>query len=470
MPVKISFIPLMLLCLSQILILACSRDDIQKTEIILQKFDEVYNKNHTSLKIIKHEQVFSDGAILYAGDYGKNNSALIGQHLDYFKFNNLTLASESIDEWILQKPDLAMIKREKIVYPNASFYEIKGIISGNEYQESVEQTWCNNNSLFVWDSKYPEFIIESPGSSCKELASLVNPRWSPRRLMQDKNRVSVKEASFEGKPAYEFETFSKDFDISESTLWKKGTAYYDASSFLPIIFSVTTSDIISISRKNNAEKTSMTVDTYKLIQFDNAHPKNLFEAPPELLNLTRCMAKMPLYKFMEIINEKNAVKELCRHALLQKHEDNASVIINEEFFYQNMCIYDDSCDGYNQRTAVVCIADACINAEVADTPLRMQRGLMFRKSLSEDEGMLFVHDKEEVYSFWMKNTYIPLDMIWINNDSRIVHIEHAVPCNSTSECMPYTPAEVANYVLEVNAGFVNANKVKIGDEVTIKFD
>jgi uncharacterized membrane protein (UPF0127 family) len=70
----------------------------------------------------------------------------------------------------------------------------------------------------------------------------------------------------------------------------------------------------------------------------------------------------------------------------------------------------------------------------------------------------------------MKNTYIPLDMIWINNDSRIVHIEHAVPCNSTSECMPYTPAEVANYVLEVNAGFVNANKVKIGDEVTIKFD
>jgi len=114
------------------------------------------------------------------------------------------------------------------------------------------------------------------------------------------------------------------------------------------------------------------------------------------------------------------------------------------------------------ENATVCFADACIEAEIAKTPAQRARGLMFRKSLDEDKGMLFVFQQEGIYPFTMRNTYIALDIIWIDGDFKIVHIEKASPHTSS-----YKPGRAAKYVVEVNQGFTEKNNVKIGDVVSI---
>lgn len=129
-----------------------------------------------------------------------------------------------------------------------------------------------------------------------------------------------------------------------------------------------------------------------------------------------------------------------------------------------MIILVISCE--NKENAVqVCFSDTCVDVEVVDTPSQRARGLMYRESLAENEGMLFVFEKSDKYSFWMKNTYIPLDIIWIDEE-KVVHIEHALPCTK-DPCISYKTDRAAKYVLEVNAGFVEKNGVVVGDEVGI---
>jgi uncharacterized membrane protein (UPF0127 family) len=118
------------------------------------------------------------------------------------------------------------------------------------------------------------------------------------------------------------------------------------------------------------------------------------------------------------------------------------------------------------ETAEVCFSDTCVRAEVADTHPERSRGLMHRESLGEDEGMLFVFDTDGIYPFWMKNTFIPLDIVWIDRGYNVVHIEHAEPCRSEF-CKVYEPNETARYVVEVNAGFTDMNSISVGDAVSI---
>ena len=108
-----------------------------------------------------------------------------------------------------------------------------------------------------------------------------------------------------------------------------------------------------------------------------------------------------------------------------------------------------------------------INAEVVDKPADMEKGLMFRESPGENEGMLFVFEEEGKYSFWMKNTLIPLDMIFIDAGGKIVGIESAVPCEK-DQCPTYDPAENHLYVLEANGGFAEKNGIRIGDMINLK--
>ena len=92
---------------------------------------------------------------------------------------------------------------------------------------------------------------------------------------------------------------------------------------------------------------------------------------------------------------------------------------------------------------------------------------MYRESLPEDSGMLFVFGDEAVRSFWMKNTLIPLDMIFIDSNRRIVHIEeNTQPCES-DPCSIYSSQLPAMYVIEVNAGFSERNGLGAGDSVTL---
>ena len=104
-----------------------------------------------------------------------------------------------------------------------------------------------------------------------------------------------------------------------------------------------------------------------------------------------------------------------------------------------------------------------ISAELAVTPEERTRGLMFRKNMGFDQGMLFIFDKEGFYSFWMKNMRISLDFIWLDAEKRIVHIEQNVPPCKQEPCPTYASKVPAMYFLELKAGSVEKRKLKILD-------
>lgn len=105
---------------------------------------------------------------------------------------------------------------------------------------------------------------------------------------------------------------------------------------------------------------------------------------------------------------------------------------------------------------------AVIDIEVADNNQKTAQGLMYRSSMPENAGMLFLMPREEIQGFWMRNTYIPLDMVFVNSKYKIVTIHHnTAPMNENS----YFSTEPALYVVEVNAGFCNKNNIKEGDQI-----
>jgi len=109
-----------------------------------------------------------------------------------------------------------------------------------------------------------------------------------------------------------------------------------------------------------------------------------------------------------------------------------------------------------------------VHVEVAaDDPTRSQ-GLMFRDQLAPDRGMIFLFPKSGDYPFWMKNTLIPLDMIWIDDQKRIVHVAQNVqPCKA-DPCPSIPPGAPASYVLEVAAGMAARHGLATGQ--TLRFD
>lgn len=115
----------------------------------------------------------------------------------------------------------------------------------------------------------------------------------------------------------------------------------------------------------------------------------------------------------------------------------------------------------------VCFIDKCFKVEVAETRSQRDQGLMGRKELKKDEGMFFVFEKDGIYPFWMKNTFIPLDIIWIDSNNKIIYIsQNAQPCKNLI-CPLIVPLTKARYVLEINAGTVKETNLKIGDEVRV---
>lgn len=101
--------------------------------------------------------------------------------------------------------------------------------------------------------------------------------------------------------------------------------------------------------------------------------------------------------------------------------------------------------------------------EVADDDAKREMGLMFRDSMPADRGMIFMFDEPEVLGFWMKNTRIPLDIIYVGGDSVVVSIKSMEPFDlrSTSSDRP------AQYAIELNKGMAAACGVKVGDKLVI---
>jgi uncharacterized membrane protein (UPF0127 family) len=107
-------------------------------------------------------------------------------------------------------------------------------------------------------------------------------------------------------------------------------------------------------------------------------------------------------------------------------------------------------------------------AEIADTPERWREGYMFRRVVGENEGMIFVYPVAGFYSFWMKNTLVPLDMIWMDDSFTVLHVETAPPCTA-DPCPGYGPPRKSRYVLEVRGGVAAQEGLKTGDRVRVSF-
>ena len=109
------------------------------------------------------------------------------------------------------------------------------------------------------------------------------------------------------------------------------------------------------------------------------------------------------------------------------------------------------------------VDDIPLQVMIADTEPRRVRGLMFEDQLPYDQGMIFVFEESGLYSLWMLNMQFSLDMIWFDQDGKVVHIEKNVPpCKTALEittCQSIIPDAEAVYILEATSGFVDKNNI-----------
>jgi uncharacterized membrane protein (UPF0127 family) len=124
---------------------------------------------------------------------------------------------------------------------------------------------------------------------------------------------------------------------------------------------------------------------------------------------------------------------------------------------------------YAARRGEVVFPDATrVSVEIAQDEAQRQRGLMFRKALDTNAGMIFVFERSDLHAFWMKNTLIPLDMLWVDVGGKVVWLaEHVPPCKA-DPCPSYPPKAPSTYVVEVAAGFVRKHGVKVGDVLELR--
>lgn len=139
-------------------------------------------------------------------------------------------------------------------------------------------------------------------------------------------------------------------------------------------------------------------------------------------------------------------------------------------------IFNKSIETYESNTPItfkktqIKIGNKEINVEIAQTELQLKRGLMNRTQLKEDEGMLFIFDKDQILNFWMKNTLIDLSIAYINSNYEVVDIQdmNVIDLDEKSPVM-YPSKSPAKYALEMNKGWFNRNNISIGDKVELKY-
>lgn len=125
--------------------------------------------------------------------------------------------------------------------------------------------------------------------------------------------------------------------------------------------------------------------------------------------------------------------------------------------------------GSQQRSSVqttLTIGEMKIAVEIADTETERARGLSGREALAENSGMLFVFDTTDYHNFWMKEMNFPLDIIWLDDNWRVIDIT----ANISPKDFPttYQPRLPARYVLEVNSGFTTNHQITIGTQTVSK--
>ena len=124
----------------------------------------------------------------------------------------------------------------------------------------------------------------------------------------------------------------------------------------------------------------------------------------------------------------------------------------------------DETDGITS-THVTMPSGKKVTVEIMRQTIELMKGMMFRDSLAEDHGMLFVHPKEDKIAYWMYETRIPLDIIWMDRSHKIVEVSaNTPPCKTeAAQCPKYGGTEVSAYVLELNGGAAAKYGLKVGD-------
>lgn len=120
-------------------------------------------------------------------------------------------------------------------------------------------------------------------------------------------------------------------------------------------------------------------------------------------------------------------------------------------------------------TSNVTINGFKLTADLALTNEQREKGLSVKDKLKENEAMLFVFEESAKHSFWMKDMKFPIDIIWLDSNGRVVHIEQNLqPCVSVLICTSYSPNIDSQYVLETVAGFTQRHNVSVGTDINFE--
>jgi uncharacterized protein len=142
------------------------------------------------------------------------------------------------------------------------------------------------------------------------------------------------------------------------------------------------------------------------------------------------------------------------------------IVVGATFLTQNYLKSGETLS-FLKKSPTVTISGQSFKVTVATSQLEREIGLSKTKQLLQDQGMIFLFDKPDYYSFWMKNMKFPIDIIYIKSDTIVTIKENAQPPKSNIESpIIYTPTEPANRVLEISAGLAEKYKFKKGDKVT----
>lgn len=131
-------------------------------------------------------------------------------------------------------------------------------------------------------------------------------------------------------------------------------------------------------------------------------------------------------------------------------------------------VQEASQNGTDYLRARILIKGIELSAEIPTRGELMGKGLAVKDQLKENEAMFFVFDKPEKHSFWMKDMNFPIDIIWLDSNGRVVHIEQNLrPCPLVPVCPSYAPTIDSQYVLETVAGFAQRHKIGLGADIKV---
>ena len=151
---------------------------------------------------------------------------------------------------------------------------------------------------------------------------------------------------------------------------------------------------------------------------------------------------------------------------------NQSLAASAKHIVNNIVKYDGENDFLiklaQYRNLTVTIDRYNISAFVADTDDKRSKGLSGVENMFENQGMLFIFNYPSKQGFWMKEMMFPLDIIWLDSNNSVIHIEKKLqPCMSVLFCSVYSPSSDAKYVLETVSGFTDLHSVNEGDKIKI---